>query len=40
MSITRCKKTEIKKLTVAKKNILDVSATTVALLSKDKNVNV
>ena len=34
------KKKEIKKLTLAKNMVMDVSATTVAFLSKDKNANV
>jgi len=33
-------KKELKKLTLSKNMVMDVSATTVAFLSKDKNVNV
>jgi len=33
-------KKEFKKLTLAKNMVMDVSATTVAFLSKDKNANV
>jgi len=40
MNCLKTGKKELKKLTLAKNMVMGVSATTVAFLSKDKNVNV